>query len=276
MIIDEHDAYTDRLTRFDLQAKIQTQQPVTLRDYLDNVKRCIYYWEQHEIDYIHQLIATTAEKIDRLGLSFHLPPEIWIIKSSMREEGRANGYTRQNAIFLNPRSLSGHLFEHELFHIISRFNESQQEKAYHLLGFIKCNEITLPAGYLPRKVTNPDAPLNNFYINVTYKGEDKEVVPTMFSYRDYAGASFFKYINKGLLVVAGPADNKQPVLVDDQPVIYAYESVGRFFEQIGKNTGYNIHQEEVTADHFTLLLDPPASLPNPELIEGLAQVLRLA
>ena len=46
---------------------------------------------------------------------------------------------------------------------------------------------------------------------------------------------------------------------------------------MGKNTNYNIHPEETSADHFTFLItknDWKESLPEPEYVEKLLKVLQ--
>ncbi|WP_339694983.1 hypothetical protein [uncultured Roseivirga sp.] len=98
--------------------------------------------------------------------------EIFVVKSAMHEEG-ANGFTRKNYMVLNYNFLSAHLFEHELFHIISRYNSDKIKQAYGILGFNPCNEIEIPSTMIDFKITNPDALFNNFYINLNY--ENKKV-----------------------------------------------------------------------------------------------------
>jgi hypothetical protein len=59
------------------------------------------------------------------------------------------------------------------------------------------------------------------------------------------------------------------------PRLVEVEAVEGFFEQIGRNTGYIIHPEEILADNFVLLVlgrtTPP--VPNPEIPEEMRAIL---
>ena len=53
--------------------------------------------------------------------------------------------------------------------------------------------------------------------------------------------------------------------------------VNNFKNKMGKNTNYNIHPEETSADHFTFLItknDWKETLPQPEYVEELLKVLQ--
>ena len=58
---------------------------------------------------------------------------------------------------------------HELFHIRNQNNPTLRYKLYNSLGFHHCNEIILPSELLNKKITNPDAPRLDVYINVHHK-----------------------------------------------------------------------------------------------------------
>jgi hypothetical protein len=49
--------------------------------------------------------------------------------------------------------------------------------------------------------------------------------------------------------------------------------VSGFFEQIGRNTRYIVHPEEIMADNFSLMLFG-GTLSNPEIVEALRALLR--
>jgi hypothetical protein len=44
-------------------------------------------------------------------------------------------------------------------------------------------------------------------------------------------------------------------------------------EQIGRNTEYVIHPEEVLADNFALLVLKKANVPSPEILQKMREVL---
>lgn len=266
------DDYTERLSLFDIQSKTKNTANKHVDDYLEFATQHLYDWKSSEMAYMQAIIKETEQKIIALDLKFDLPQKLVLIKSAMHEEGNANGFTRGNYIVFNYKSLSSHLFEHELFHIISRYNPKRIEKAYRILGFTKCNEIALQGTLADLKITNPDAPFNNYYITVEHNGKKKETVLLIYAKDTYNGGRFFKYVNKGLLVVTGEENQKEAVLVEGTPEILEYDQVTNLFEQIGKNTRYNIHQEEVSADHFVMLINKKTGLPDQHLVDQLKKV----
>jgi hypothetical protein len=62
-------------------------------------------------------------------------------------------------------------------------------------------------------------------------------------------------------------DGPKPMLVDIQ-------QVSGFFEQVGKNTEYIIHPEEILADNFASLVLGQRNLPSPEVMEMIQAILK--
>lgn len=273
-LVAKSDVYSSILTRFDLESKVKNIKAFTEQDYLHNARKYLYSWHEYEIDYLTQLIKITEEKIKKKKYKFDLPNEIFLIKSAMHEEGGANGFTRANYIVFNLNSLSIHLFEHELFHVISRFNESKIGEAYGILGFKECNEVEIPTPFIDYKITNPDAPFNNYYLQLKHDGTDIEALMMLYSKKEYSGGGFFSYLNKGLLVLKDEKGVKKASVVNGKLNILDYDEVEGLFSQIGKNTGYNIHQEELSADHFTMCLNDIENLPDQHLINKLDELLK--
>ncbi|WP_298898170.1 hypothetical protein [uncultured Psychroserpens sp.] len=272
-LVGTNDTYSELLTSFDLQAKIKSIRcPKTTKDYLSNAQRYLYDWKDYEKLYLKNIIDLTEKQIKKKQYRFDLPDEIFIIKSAMHEEGNANGFTRENYIVLNYNSLSAHLFEHELFHIISRYNSNKIKEAYAILGFKACNEVEVPSTLIDLKITNPDAPFNNYYIKVDYENTTVETIMILYSTRIYEGGNFFSYINKGLMIIEGNEDSKKAVIRNGAPILLGYDEVDKLFDQIGSNTEYNIHQEEITAEHFSMALHDIKDLPNQQLVDNLNQV----
>ncbi len=270
------DDYTDTLTKFDLQAKIKTfDSDVGVDRFLINCQRYLYDWQDYEINYLSSIFKEIGNRIKRLNLKLALPAEIFVLKSSMFEEGGANGFTRKNYMVLNRLSYSEHLVEHELFHILSRYNPILMEKSYKILGFIPCNEIEIPEELIELKISNPDAPHNNFFINVTLYNEPVEAIMLIHSDRNYSGGTFFNYLQKSLMLIEGKNGAKQAARdPKGQIMLKKYDEVEHLFEQIGKNTNYNIHVEELTAEHFSFVLHETKGLPNQNLVDELASVLQ--
>ncbi len=274
------DEYTIGLTKFDLQSKTLSTKEVTVKDYMKFSAEQVVKWSDDEKKIMKKVVESVSKKINTLGLKLHMPAEIEVVKSTMENEGYAAGYTRGTYIVLNETNTGDYskrledLFEHELFHVLSRYHTPMSENVYKTLGFKKCNEVPYPVEIRDLRISNPDAVWNNFYLTVEYKGKPVDVMLIIYSKRPYEGGSFFSYLQDGLMVVQGSDDDKEPVYVDGKPLILKAKEVTGFYEQVGKNTGYIIHAEEISADHFTMLLNHEKNIPNPELVEAMKNLMK--
>lgn len=272
--ISHHDSYSKTLTSFDIKSKVKMLGDLSYKDYLANAQLHIYDWKPYEKQYLKSIINQVEKQIKKKEYQFDLPNEILVIKSGMHEEGGANGFTRENYMVLNLKSLSLHLFEHELFHIISRYNSNKISEAYSILGFKPCNEVEIPSTIIDFKITNPDAPFNNFYVELEHKDKPIEALILLYSKRPYSGGNFFSYVNKGLMLIEGVENSKKAILDSGRPILLDYSEVNGLYEKIGKNTDYNIHQEEVTAEHFSMALNDVKNLPYQHLVDKLDDLLK--
>jgi hypothetical protein len=168
---------------------------------------------------------------------------------------------------------------HELFHILSRQNPELREKLYAIIGFTKCNEIKLPPELERRKITNPDAPRNDHFIRLQISGRESLAVPILVSsvetYDVKRGGEFFSYLQFQFLVVEkdGDSEKLKPVMDGSAPKLVGANQVSGFMEQIGRNTDYIIHPEEILADNFALLVLGQPDVPSPEILRKMKEVL---
>lgn len=275
------DDYTAILSRFDLMSKCGSKSDsVTLAVYFRKAVRTIKPWSEDDKKGLKKIVESVNKKIKELGLKLKMPERIEIVRSDMSNEGGANGYTRGAYIVLRDDMTEGtsgsyeNTFIHELFHILSRFDPAMSEKVYNIIGFKKCNEVPYPPEIADLRISNPDAPFNNFYITVKYNDKPVDVMLILFSGRSYAGGSFFGYLQIGLLAVEGDESNKKVVYQNGKPLILKFKEVKDFYEQTGRNTDYNFHAEELSADHFVMLVNQQQGLPNPEIIEAMKNVMK--
>lgn len=275
------DEYTNTLSKFDLMSKtLKQSEDVTKLSYLNDASLSVVKWTDEEKKELGKIVEKTRQSIDSLGLKLKMPGRIVVIKSTMNNEGGADGYTRGNYIVMKQSRVNKYsesylaLFTHELFHVLSRFDREMSEKVYNTIGFKKCGEVPYPPEIADLRISNPDAPFNNFYITVEYKGKPVEAMLILYASKPYEGGSFFFYMQTGLMVVEGDSLSKKPVYKDGKPVILPIKDVSGFYEKTGKNTPYNIHAEEICADHFEMLLTGAKAIPNPELIEAMKLIMQ--
>ncbi|MEZ5017912.1 MAG: hypothetical protein R2800_12715 [Flavipsychrobacter sp.] len=266
------DNYTANFSTFDLQGKIGGTGNYTEKDYLAHAAKGMRNWTVSQAKSIEQSMGTIASFIKDNKLQLQLPDSILIIKTNAQEEFGADGYTRGNAIILNSGSslVGTGILSHELFHIFSRYNEATRDAIYALFGFKKCNPIDVSKALQQRNISNPDCPVINHYITVN--GQDMVLI--LYSNRDYTGGSVFEeYVAVSLLVIEGKGNNKQPKISNGKPVIIEFQNAMEIFQQVGTNTDYLLHPEEISAEHFTFLITG-RKVRQPSYVEQLKKVLQ--
>lgn len=268
--IVKSDYYSQNQSQFDRSAKTMRLDTVSEKGYLENAARHVHGWTLDEVAYLTRVIATANQRMQDLRLAVELPETLVLVKTDGWEEGGANGYTRANAIYLNRNSLSEQLLLHELFHVISRYNTARIDEIYATLGFRRCNEVAFD---LDTKITNPDAPFLRHYISLRVNGQPTEAVLALVAKRAYAGGGFFEYVSKKIVAVEGPDNAKVVRKVNGGPMMFDHRAAIDLYDQIGRNTSYTIHQEEVSADHFELLMSGEPGARHPHLVEALHRAL---
>jgi hypothetical protein len=258
------------MSPFDRAARLKTNRAVAEGEFLAFAAAATLEWDGAERRAISAAYERIAPKIQALHLP--LPPKVYLVKTTGREEGDT-AYTRQAAVMI-PASKAGdsralpRTLAHELFHVASRANPALAEKLYAVIGFNQCGEATYPATLAPRKLTNPDAPRNDYCIRVTFEGQPVFATPILFSradtYDTARGGEFFDYLQLGLLIRAQAGAAQR---------IVGLPQVEGFFEQVGRNTEYVIHPEEALADNFALLALDARNVKSPAVLDGLRRAL---
>lgn len=151
-----------------------------------------------------------------------------------------------------------------------------RERAYAAIGFQPCGEVSFPPALAARKITNPDAPKNDHCIRVESGRTSIWLVPILFSKSDHynpaTGGEFFDYLDFEFLVVeeSGSHATYDPSKV----TLLNVGQIQGFYEQVGRNTGYIIHPEEILADNFEYLLIGKPNLPSPDVQRRLTAALQ--
>lgn len=280
-ILTAKDAFTQSLSRFDLQVRLKRTENATLEEWKKFVVAEVLPWSDEEIAHVKPAVTMLAEKLKKLKLP--LPEKVLLVHMSGKEEADA-AYTRANAIILPTKVLSypaerlEELLCHELFHVLSRHDALTRQQLYGIIGFRACEEIPLPALLKDRKLTNPDAPQINCTIDLKIEGRVVTATPLL-----YASAEQFDPVKKGTLfhymtfrlMVVEKKDGKwQPVLSGESPILLEPQKSASFMEQIGKNTGYIIHPDEILADNFIHLVKENKKVATPKIIEQMQSVLK--
>ena len=274
-ILCRRDDYVARLSPFDRQARLKTNRPISEQQYLEFVGQQLLPWNASERSKVLEVVAKLGPTLDELRIP--LPDRVLMIKTSGREEGGA-AYTRGNAIVLTEEHLRREAEElerlicHELFHVMSRADPAVRDGLYATIGFRRCGEPTLPTPLAKVKLTNPDAPVNDHCIDVLIDGQRRTVVPVLLSesttYDVARGGEFFEYLRLRFLAVQidPKSDTTSPLSINGQPLLVPVTELKGFFEQVGNNTAYIIHPEEILADNFAHLMMKTADLETPQIV----------
>ena len=278
-VLGARDEFVARLSPFDRASRMKSAGEVSEDEYLAFAMAAAREWSNDERARITSAFAAIQPKLRELLPELDAP--ILLIKTSGEEEGGA-GYTRANAVML-PQALTDareleRLLAHEIFHVVSRNNPELKRALYATIGFQPCGEVTLPPALAARKMTNPDAPVNEHCIEVQVDGSSVWGMPILLSRQERfdpaAGIPFFGYLTLSMLLVEREGASSRPLERNGAPVLVPFNRVGGVFEQIGHNTEYVIHAEEILASNFELLVHGTAGARSPEVLERIRAELK--
>jgi len=278
-ILTARDDFVQALSPFDRAARLKTDRDVSEKEYLDFVGRNVLAWEPEETNRITAQLRRAGSKLARWHLPF--PAVIVLVKTTGQEEGHAS-YTRQNAVILPQNELKSANLEgtliHELFHVLSRHNPELRKRLYAVLGFKPTGAIELPPELERRKITNPDGVDPGWFITVTNRGRAQPAVPILYAsadrYDPATGGEFFNYLVFKLLAVTNDGGHWKPDSRDGQPQLLEPGKTDGYLEQVGRNTQYIIHPDEILADNFVSLVNGRTNLATPRIVTEMERVFR--
>lgn len=279
-ILTRRDEFIAALSPFDRAARMKTNGVVSEKEFLEFLGRNALPWLPDETNKITAVLETLRQRLAPWHLPF--PPAITLIKTSGREEGGAS-YTRQNAVVLvqrdarSPGDLEG-VITHELFHVLSRHNPELRKRLYRIVGFHPISEIDYPRELQPRRITNPDGVQSGWAIQITNQNQALSAVPILFAsashYDPQKGGEFFDYLNFRLLAVTDSDGIWEPKLIEGRPYLVQPQQVQGFFEQVGRNTGYILHPDEILAENFVHMIKRTTNLATPRIVEDMESVFK--
>jgi hypothetical protein len=280
-VLGTRDDFVARLSPFDRAARLKSADDVSEDQYLAFTTASAREWSNDERARLSAAFKAIEPQLAALLPALEKP--ILLIRTSGEEEGGA-AYTRANAVMLprpsnDERELKRTL-AHEVFHIVSRNNAPLKQALYRAIGFQECGEVALPTALAARKITNPDAPINEHCIEITVDGATAWGMPILLSrlerYDPAAGIEFFGYLTLSMLLVDRTATPARPLLRDGAPVLVPINRVEGFLEQVGSNTSYILHAEEILASNFERLVLGEQGAPSPEVLERMREELARA
>ena len=281
LLLSNQDYYKG-FTQNDLDFRMQKKN-ASMDEYLAYAGEQVLDFTDEERALIDSYFASMEETLEKNGCT--LPPldEIVLVKTTMKEEGGAGGYTHGTQIYINAEAIGGALssdeenkeyylnylylfFWHELFHCLTRCNPEFREKMYDLIHFTVVDEdFPLPQSVKEYHISNPDVEHHDSYASFKIEGEDKDCFVDFITTKHFEkeGETFFDFATTALIPI------------DGTDVYYTPDQADNFDEVFGKNTDYVVDPEECMADNFTFAMlygkDGPEGkgYPTPEIIEGI-------
>lgn len=259
-LLEQQDTYTAQWSPFDRKVRIGSEDDPGTDEFLKFVGAQALDWPQPERQWATTAIESLVKPIEQLGIRIEEP--IVLIHTTGREESGA-AYTRENFIVV-PRGQTGSeqrppkkLMAHELFHVLSRDNPRLRDDLYATIGFHRASPIVMPGDLKSLKITNPDAPIIEHVIDIkTNDAETVTVAPVLFARTPFdprRKVGLFGYLSFRLMEVEKVEGQWKAKLKDSRPIFHL-PTAPDFQRQIGRNTSYIIHPEEVLADNFALML----------------------
>lgn len=278
-IIAARDEYVQRLSPLERALKAKSEAPVSEEEFLTFLTGAVQPWPDADRAAVQAALESIRPKLAELGLP--LPNSVLFVRITGAVEGNSP-HTRANAILLTESSVQRpgflqYLIAHELFHIASRYDKAWRDAMYATIGFVPVEEVTLPLQLASRKITNPDAPLIDVAIKVQVDDGVAWVAPLLQStvdrYDATQGGEFHKFLKLTWLEVARGEQPPGRAELTLPPRLRDTAQLGGFLEQIGRNTKYIIHPEEILADNFAQLATGQTG-PSPEVHQRLREALQ--
>ena len=276
-ILTRRDEFIAALTPLDRRARLKTDVEVSEKEFLAFLDRSVRAWMPDETNRVAGAFLTIRDKLARWHLPF--PATVFLVKTTGEEEFDSF-YTRQNAIVFPAAEVAGrpvalgNAILHELFHVLTRNDPELRQAVYAGIGFRPINEVVLPEELQRRKITNPDGIQNGWMISLTNQSEAVQAVPILLATGNHfdpsgGGANPYDYFR--LLVVEPGRAGWVAQRVAGQPRLLKPTETTGWFEQIGRNTRYTIHPDEILADNFVKLINGNTNLPTPRIVDDLGK-----
>lgn len=279
MLITDIDNFTNRLNSFDINLRLGKENG-RKSELLKLAMNETLNWSETEKKKITAAFKSLQAKIDKQKLKIKYPQEVILVKTSMKEEMNVAAYTRRNWIALGekyinestPESLE-YLLAHEMFHLLTRSNKDFKKSVYSVIEFnVTDRELFFHIDIIEKRISNPDIEMYDSYAEFTINGQKQKCSMMIYSAIPFsAEKTLSDYLSVGLIPLN---ESLIPLQENGQTVIYSIDQAEDFYQKIGKNTEYIINPEEILADNFAYLVTQKKNLPNPEIIQKIAAILK--
>jgi hypothetical protein len=281
-VLGAHDDYVRATSTLERSVVMSTSEVMDAERFAAAMQATALEWTAQERRPFDAVLARLEEFLS--GMKWKGPARILMVKASDRLMD-GHPHTRANAIVIQERmlremlarpALLEFLVAHEAFHVLSRANPALREGLYSAIGFRACEAVEMPQALERLRFTNPDAPQSRHAIAVRWRDRPVEVLPFVHLASDAAAprAGFVSQMQTSWLVIERRENH---CVARDEGA--SLEELQSLRAQVGNNTGYLIHPEEILADNFALLYREAVSpgvakIRSPEILERIRGVLQ--
>jgi len=279
--ITTRDDYLKLSTPLEWQAVMHKATPVDEQAYLRYLRGEVKLWMDSEQAELKPMLERLTTYI--AGIHAKAPAQILLVKVGA-DLYDGSPYTRGNAIFITENWLKPdkfrellYLLPHETFHVLSRSDPVMREKVYGAIGFRRCASIQVPEAVNTLRIINPDGPVNDHSIAVTYQGKPVEIMPYI-RFKDANADTKIGLMSNLKVNWLLVTRNGNACMASEPATEILDREVGGLYEQIGRNTQYVMHPDEILADNFALmfmayLAPKKVTPPSPEVLDRINSVL---
>jgi hypothetical protein len=264
VVQDSIENYFEKVNMLEMSIQMKMPKVVDNReDLLKKYKKCIQddieAFNENDLKILETRFTKALDQCKKLFPNLKLP-KIKLLKTRGNYYGKSVYYTRENMIVIPTKQIREDnetllkTLMHEIFHIYSRYNRDKRNALYALIGYKKIENLELSEFLKRRIIYNPDGVDISYSIQLKDSvGNNFSAIPCIYSkYGSYKNISILDGHIFQLFEVRKTAKNKWKVVSDD--VGLGEESLNGYWEQIGRNTSYTIHPDEILADNFSLIL----------------------
>lgn len=265
VVQDNKEGYFDRVTPLEISIQMKEHledqpQAEILDQYKKYLQEDVEEFSLEETEFVETYFKQALDYCAKINADLNLP-EIQIIKTKGKYYGSGAYYTRDNCIVIPAGSCEAgnensfvETMIHEIFHIYSRYNPKKRDQLYASIGFEPIKNIKLGKFLEQRVLYNPDGVNFNYAIAVKdTSGREFNAIPVIYSqFKNYREdfPNFMSYIVFQLFEVQEQAGKW---VVVNPTTGYSDDELQNFWEQVGTNTKYIWHPDEILADNFKLL-----------------------
>jgi len=255
------DDYILAMHPFERALAMGAAEPVSQGAYLRFLAGNILAWTGDEREKLTTAMHVLDAWLDGCGVN--ALGSLVMIKTTGKEMYNC-AYTRSNAIILPEGKLQTYsdpdalaeLLAHEYFHILTRTFPELRSELYRLLGFqpLTADRFDIPEILKRQMLTNPDAPCQDHYTRLCFKGNPIPVIPVALLKNKTASVDATKDILNSLktrlLVITKQNSSWVPLCYLGRPRCFDLHQVTGWEKYAANSENMIFDAEEVLADCF--------------------------